>query len=271
MHQILVPFDFSSVARNALDYAVEIALASRSRITLLHVFSVPVIAADELLILPIDNIEAECMDNLNKVKEALLQKHSLEIDCVCKSGFPGEEVSSYAREHHFDLIVAGMNEQASVSEKLLGNTATTLISKSGRPVIVVGSEMRFSGLQRIVLAIAEIEKQDKNLIDAFRKFIADFSANIFVVNVVKDKSLLSSDGKNIGGVALDHWMNNIPHEFHQVVDPDIVSGINSFAESVNADLLVMIPRSHFALMNLIHEPNTRKMVFKLKKPILTLH
>ncbi len=272
MYNILVPIDFSPTSYNALAYAVELAKVSKASLTLIHVFTIPVIAADEILSLPVDAIESDCFSNLNNLKESI-SKHSIpEIECVCKSGFPSDEICSYAREKQVDMIVVGMENNAPYRDKFLGNTTTAIVSKSKCPVLLIGDDMVFRNIRKISLAISHIDKHDQRVVDTFKKFISFFSkVEVLVINVVKDKSKLTFDGKTVDGVDLSHLMGDIGHSFHQVVNEDVIDGINAFSDEMEVDVVVMIPRNHLAIMNLIHLPNTRQMAFKLKQPTLTLH
>ena len=68
MEIILVPTDFSKNASNAIDYAVEIAQLTQAKLILFHVYQVPVVPAEVLIVLPADEMEKDAMEGLKKIE-----------------------------------------------------------------------------------------------------------------------------------------------------------------------------------------------------------
>ena len=67
MKTILVPTDFSKIARNAIDYAVEIAKLTKARLILFHVYHATVVPSEMPIVLPTGEIEKEALDGLKKI------------------------------------------------------------------------------------------------------------------------------------------------------------------------------------------------------------
>lgn len=63
MKTILVPTDFSKIARNAIDYAVEIAKLTKAKLVLFHVYHVPVVPVEIPIVMPIDEVKKETMES----------------------------------------------------------------------------------------------------------------------------------------------------------------------------------------------------------------
>ncbi|MCW3076063.1 MAG: hypothetical protein JWO32_672, partial [Bacteroidetes bacterium] len=108
MKTILLPTDFSDVSDNAIQYAVEMAKLTQSKLILLHVYHVPIITSDTPMVIPsMDELGEECMQNLQKTKSELLLNHSadLQIECVCRCGLEVDEIEEYTQQHKVDLII----------------------------------------------------------------------------------------------------------------------------------------------------------------------
>lgn len=122
MKTILVATDFSKSANNAIDYAVELAKFTKSKLILFHTYHVPVVASEVPVMMPsLDEIEKECMDCLKKIEESipLENRNNLTIECVCKCGFEVDEINLFTEKNKIDLIIVGMQGAGYLSEKTL--------------------------------------------------------------------------------------------------------------------------------------------------------
>ncbi|MBA3705480.1 MAG: universal stress protein, partial [Bacteroidetes bacterium] len=84
MKTILVPTDFSEIACNAINYAVEIAKLTKAKLILFNVYNVPVVPAEIPIALPIDEIEKDVMKGLKKIEKDICLKHGNELVIECK-------------------------------------------------------------------------------------------------------------------------------------------------------------------------------------------
>ena len=107
IERILVPLDFSSASKEALDYAVSLAKQFRAAIHLVHVYppdeasSVP--GAGHLLLQ-----SAEAIERLNEELTGIHRKHVPTFcpeNCHVRTGRPYQEIIGLARQIDADLIV----------------------------------------------------------------------------------------------------------------------------------------------------------------------
>ncbi len=273
MKTILVPTDFSEVAENALDYAVEIAKITKAKLVLFHVFNVPIIPAEIPIVIPTDEMEKDAMNSLKKIEKKLQNKHGskLTIECKSKCGFPVEEINLFAKENKVDLIVVGMEGENFLIEKIIGNITTSLIKKAKCPVLAIDKHVKFKNIKKIALA-CDYNKTDNNTILApLKEFAQVFESHIFILNVTQELETVTTVSKAVEGIKLNHSLQNVNHSFHYAMNEDIIEGINDFVDKMKIDMVVMIPRMHTALHNLFHEPNSKRMAFHTKIPLLALH
>ncbi|MES2131189.1 MAG: universal stress protein, partial [Bacteroidota bacterium] len=111
MKTLLVPTDFSEASNNAIDYAVEIARVTHAKLILFHAYHVPVITTEAVVAIPeFKELEQYALDNLKKAERTIQIKHGSAIvtECICKCGFPVEEIIRFTKGHNIDMIVMGM-------------------------------------------------------------------------------------------------------------------------------------------------------------------
>lgn len=273
--KILVATDFSKIAQNAINYAVEIAKLSKAKLILFHVYNVPVIPAEIPIALPMDEIEKETMLSLKKIEKSIHLKHgkNLSIECKCVCGFPVEEINLFAKENKIDLIVMGMEGEGTgyLTEKLIGSITTALIKKAKCPVLAIDKRVKFKKIKKIVLACDYEETHNKSALAPLKEFSNLFKSHIYVLNVVHELEVAPAMNIAVAGVKLDHSLEDVDHSFHQTRNEDVIEGINDFVDNNKMDMIVMIPRMHTVLKSMFVEPNTKRMAFHTKIPLLALH
>ncbi|NGM70677.1 universal stress protein [Natronolimnobius sp. AArcel1] len=138
-NQILVPFDGSPQAQEALEYSFE--TFPSATVTALYVVTVPegywaAFGSDETITPAIgratENGETILEDAL-ALAEAV--DHDLETDLVI--GEAHNEIIAYADEGAYDTIVMGSHGRDGISRILLGSIAEAVVRRAPVPVVVV--------------------------------------------------------------------------------------------------------------------------------------
>jgi nucleotide-binding universal stress UspA family protein len=129
--KILVPTDFSPHAHEALLTAVELSRRYAATLTLLHVFEPVTYAVPEgyVLYTPIQ------MQELSSVFEQRLAATRVDaegagagrVDTQLRSGAVAPEITDYAREASFDLIVMGTHGRRGFRRLLLGSVTEKVV------------------------------------------------------------------------------------------------------------------------------------------------
>lgn len=65
------------------------------------------------------------------------KKHNIQCNDKILHGPPGPKIVSFARLHHFDLIVMGSRGKGKLAEMLLGSVSNYVVHKSRVPVTIV--------------------------------------------------------------------------------------------------------------------------------------
>src|SRR5687767_1766608 len=129
MQTILVPTDFSDNAKNAVNYAAQLAKKLNASLLLLYAYMLPTPVSE----VPYVMINAEEMqkDNERMAAEAvqkLQSDHGIKASSIVRLGFPSEEIEAIIEDQPVDLIVMGMKGKGAL-EKMMGSTTTATIKK----------------------------------------------------------------------------------------------------------------------------------------------
>jgi nucleotide-binding universal stress UspA family protein len=274
MKTILVPIDFSKAAENAANYAIEIAKITKAKVILFHAYHVPIVPTEVPIVMPeLAELEKDCMAGLLKISARLRSKYkTANIERVVKCGFAVDEINLYAEKHQMDLIVMGMHGAGYLTEKLIGSITTSLIQKANCPVLVIGENVKFKNIKKIVLACDYHETENEKILERLKEFAHLFKSHIYVLHVVPELELAAPVPDVVSDyVKLESTLADTDHSFHYLPNNEIVDGINKFVADDKMDMVVMIPRKHSILKNIFTEPNTKKMAFHSKVPLLALH
>lgn len=146
LQRILVPVDFSSTSRKALQYAVPFATAFDAKVTVLHVIQ-PYTAAPELGYMPPELVASQ-RDLANSVREELGRLCQREFGTgarfqvqVCE-GVPWQEITTAACESDADLIILATHGRTGLKHVLLGSVTERVVRHAPCPVLVVRARER---------------------------------------------------------------------------------------------------------------------------------
>ena len=273
MKTILVPTDFSSISNNATNYAVELAKFTKAKIILFHAFYVPIVTTDVIVVPPMDEIEESNMSVLKNIEKKLHKKYgkNIEIETKCKYGFPIDEINQAIKQYKADLVVMGMHGAGKFSEKFIGSTTTSLIRKSTCPILAIERHVRFKPIKKIAFACDYRAIHKTSILDPLKEIVRLFKSHVNVVNIVPKEEKMPSLDKAVSGVKLEHALEDINHTYYFAQNEDVVNGINDFVAQKKMDMVVMIPRKHSLLNSIFNEPETKRIAFHTKVPLLAIH
>jgi nucleotide-binding universal stress UspA family protein len=135
---ILVPTDFGESSGQAEVLALDLAAQSGAKITLLHVWSVPIPSYAEGLTWPIDALEGAARNGLAEAHARLVTKHPA-TEAVLTAGLTWERILETAKDRGVDLIVMGTHGRRGLPRWFLGSVAEKVVRLSPVPVLTVGA------------------------------------------------------------------------------------------------------------------------------------
>jgi nucleotide-binding universal stress UspA family protein len=245
---ILVPVDFSDIAKNALSHAVQVAKHFNNNLALLHVVEESVLPG--FLSFGKDNASvqttnAQIEERLQEVAADIKTKHGIDCQVVTKTGRIYRTIAETATELGCDSIIMGSNG-ASGFQRVIGSNASRVISHSDVPVVVVKSESHdFRAYKNIVFPLdLTVESRQKvkwaihlgkayhSIINILTYKIGDeFLDNKMMLGLRQVERLLDENG-------IDYKV-----EVLEQLDENFADATLSYAEKVDADLLMIMTQS----------------------------
>jgi nucleotide-binding universal stress UspA family protein len=139
IQHILVPFDFSPYAEQALAYAIGLAKILQARLTLLYVRDTMSwgVAQAEATIPPSvwQELETSLAEDMKKPL-ARVHEAGLQGETVIAEGVPFQTIIDTARDKSVDLIVMGTHGRTGLTHVLMGSVAEKVVRLAPCPVLV---------------------------------------------------------------------------------------------------------------------------------------
>ena len=273
MQRLLVPTDFSDNARNALQYAADLARELDAEVVLLHAYHIPYVHAEMpagMYQSAIDDAQQETEQSLKSVADAVLQPKGLSYRLVGKLGFAVETILSQAEAEQADMIIMGTQGVNGITDIILGSITSSVVDRASLPVLAIPEGYQFSPVKNWVFA-TNYDASDLPALRHLTTMAAAFGATVCVVHVNSNTHYVeqqqSASFKHIIQQEINY--NNITFE---VLEADeVASGIEHYTQTHQVDGLALVKRKRSLLESLFHRSVTTKMGFHSSVPMLAYH
>ncbi|MBI2388398.1 MAG: universal stress protein [Deltaproteobacteria bacterium] len=136
IRHVLIPTDFSETAEAAIDVAIGFAAKFDASMTLLHVYTLPMVAYGDITVFPVVDLETAARSAIDGVLARVRARYP-KTEAVVRQGPPAETIVEVARERGCDLIVIGTHGRRGMSHLFLGSVAERVVRSSHVPVLTV--------------------------------------------------------------------------------------------------------------------------------------
>lgn len=244
---ILVPTDFSQVAENALDHAVQVAKEFGNEICIMHIF-------EESFIGSIwgqknsykDGLVGQMLqEKLDKMVEDIQRNHGVKARSVIDTGRIYDVITEYAAEEENDIESIIMGTQgASGMAQIVGSNASRVIAISEVPVVVVKEKQYAQGYKDIVLPI-DLSLESKQKVWWAIQLAKKFNSTVHIIAIkLTDEFLMNRVKANLHQVEEVLTKNGIEHTSKMLADEEYpgnpADDTLQYAEEINADLIMIM-------------------------------
>ena len=236
--KILIPFNFSKNARNALDFAVDFSKkASETKITLLFI-------ATEENGANLAEIEAQLLELINSYNA---KYSTIELSYIVTTGALVGEILKKNQEIQSDLIIMGTKGSLG-NEELNSTNSSKLIHEAECPVIVVPEGYEHYRFDTITLALDKSDIENPDLLKILLIIARRYNAKIHVLTVYdeNDEDFLK-DRKNEN--VLEYYFERYYATSSAKKSSKIADTIMGYNTKNSIDMLAIIPRNHSKLQN----------------------
>ncbi len=274
MKNLLFPTDFSKPAEHAMDFAVYLAQANDSEITILHVYGSPFVdqyMTPETISAIMHESKIKSETDIKNLKEELSVKHPwLKVNTRVEHGFVVDATLKVAEELKCDYIIMGTKGASGIFDKIIGSNTLGVIEKATCPVWAIPGSTHIKEIKTVMYATDYIG-DDIAAINQILKFSKLVGAETKVVHFHELYEPNISDADNYRKMNLqDHFKaENI--SFINLNRDGVTEGIETYVENQNPNVLVLAMHKRGFWSSLFHSSTTKHFALSSKIPLLTIH
>lgn len=271
MKTIIVATDFSSCAKNAAEYAAEMALSINADLHILHVYEIPVVYMEVPIAMTEEDMTASAEEAMNKLKQELLIKtnNKLNIETQIIIGRFYAELDSVCENKKPYAVVMGSQGTTAAERIFFGGHTVYAMQHLMWPLITVPQGAKFSAIKKIGFACDFNNIGETIPVDEIETMVTGFHAELHVLNTGIEK--VYNPEIVFESARLKESLAGINTYYHFISSNDVDEGIIDFVKTNQIDLLIVIPKRHNLLDKIIHKSHTRQLVLHSHVPVMALH
>ena len=267
MKKILVPTDFSTIADNALNYAIELAAAFKSQLYLCHVYNIHrkvdynwKYGPDEQPYVK----ELEQKMNTTRLKfDEKIKLKGVQLHTILEEDSLFSLFKKKVVEHEIDLIVMGTKGASGFEKVIFGSVAATALEYANVPVLVIPPDHTFQSMKQVILA-TDLADSPTIIRSLLKKVATAFGAHLTVLHV---NSNPNNDTQPADYLAL----TDIETTYREIaLSGSINESINAFIDKNEFDLICMLRRRRNFFESILNKSITKAQVFNSSIPLLVL-
>jgi nucleotide-binding universal stress UspA family protein len=234
---IVVPWDFTRVAENALAHAVKISHMVNDDICLLHIVDTG-IGRQEY---------SEKTALLDRIVAENSKEYNMPITYNISRGSIFSEIAAFVNEKEANLVVMGTHGMKGM-QKITGSWALKVIVKSKVPFIVVQDPPSDQEKYHNIVFPIDFRSENKQKIKMaiFMGKYFESKIQMLVYNSF-DKTLLKKTRNNLNFAVKYLIQNNIEYEIHDMPKGNSAHQTIEYAQKTNADLILIITTKNINL------------------------
>jgi nucleotide-binding universal stress UspA family protein len=271
MKNILIPFDFTEVSRNAIKYAFE-AFSEESEFVILHVLDGNLDLNDPLtytagftradaLVLEMDKLIEELVDELG-IKVSF--RSQLEIGSIVES------LVSIAEKEHFDAIVMGTRDKYDLFDRWFGTVSLGVVKRCGAPVYLIPKGAKYTNYRKVVVA-ADKHLESDDVLDMLMVWNAKYNADMHFLHVLDGKGRNEGYAVNIVEEFFEKKNLTFPFTIVQKEEGEIADTIIDYADDLDMDLQVIVSDKMTWFETITSGSISKQMVLKATKPMMFVY
>ena len=274
MKTIIIPVDFSPVSTNAMNYAVDMALAIDASIMLFNVYQIPVSMTDvPLVMVSVEELKKAAEEKLVELKDAVahITSGKLKIYTESRLGNVVDELEDLCKQLNPFAVVMGTKGTTGLDRVIFGSVTLTAIRHLTSPVICVPPGKEYGkGIKKIGFACDFDQVVKTTPTNNIKEMVKAFDAELHVLNVDFNNRHFKPETPQ-ESLLLHTMLEDVKPVYHFIQHKDIEDGINEFAEKNNLDLIIAIPKKHKLLEGIFKPSSTKQLVFESHVPVMCVH
>jgi nucleotide-binding universal stress UspA family protein len=261
IQNILVPVDFSENSINALKYASDFARVSGAAIYVLHVTDT-------------DSIENDLKGNLapDHLLDLITREdymRGITVKGILEKGNVTRLILAESKANQIDLVIMGTQGAGNMTRNLIGTHTSAVIAKSECMVLAIPSQVTFSHIRKVVMAIDLENRADKLVMDSISLF-QKMEAAVLLVYVGTDKNHKEEHDLEEMAEDLKRTTGYLRIDCTVIHSNNFKESIEKFAMDIDADVIATITHHRNVFESIFDPSQTKQMSYHLNTPLMSI-
>lgn len=271
---ILFPTDFSQNAENAFAFAIDLAKKNGSKISLVHVYEVPLVPPSNIFVSrskTMSYAEELMATAINQKMDELFEKvdmHDVPYECIIQKGDAQRVIQDIAAYNGVDIIVMGTKGETEDRELFMGSVTKNLIQNVYCPVLAIPGDYTAGNIEQIVYT-TDLEDDELNVVKYMEHFSKLFGSKLTILHLDNDVPVKQKQLLEIKNYIETHENANI--SFQDIIVADVISGIEVYIAENEIDILAITTKTTSLIDKIFHRSLTKEVLFHTHIPILAFN
>jgi nucleotide-binding universal stress UspA family protein len=262
------------VSINAVNFAMDMAVAVDASMLLLNVYNIPVAYTDvPVVLISVEELKKSSEARLEELKNRIVHVTSgkIKVYTEARMGNTVDELEELCKRISPFAVVMGAKGKSGIEKVVFGSTTLTAIRHLTWPVICVPPGKEYGkGIKKIGFACDFRHVVETTPVQFIKQMVKEFDAELHVLNVdYKEKHFRPETPEQ--SFLVHNMLEDVKPQYHFINNPDVEDGINEFAETNNLDLVIAIPKKHKLLEGIFKPSSTKQLVFQSHIPVMCVH
>ncbi len=271
MKSILVPTDFSDCAGYATDAAIQLAERFNAKVYLLNSQNLPpywdnLPEGEKLKWAKVNQSIENASKSLNELKDKF---RNIQFGTSATSNSLPVAVAECVEKHGIDLIVLGSHGASGKNEFFIGSNAQKVIRTVHCPTLVIKQPLASIEFKNVVFA-STFQETDMEAFLVFKNIIKHFIPEIHLVYISKSMIGTPAPIQIEAMKPFKQACSPLISHLHIYPDLSVDSGIRSFAEKIDADLISISYHERHPLKRMLIGSNVEAIINHAERPVLTI-
>lgn len=271
MKTIIVATDFSTESKNAARYAAQLALATGSKLLLLHTTQFSVVN-DSLLDVKetLKRMNDEGESEMRHLEEALKSKfEGLKLEKSIREGFTLDVLKELVAAYNVSMVVFSIRNTDNLYEAIFGSTALTVAGSLMCPVLIIPENARFRELKKIAFAFDQKNIPTGTGLHVLAELKKTYDASMRYVNVLEG-IIPQEDDSSLKPVYKILNDKEPRIQFLMQGTRSVPEILTDYVRSHKPNMLVMVSRKRSLFWKIFGTRNTKQIAFNTTVPLLVL-
>jgi nucleotide-binding universal stress UspA family protein len=240
MKTILIPTNFTDIARHATDYALQLYGKNKIKVVLLNAFEQPRTGRTiplSLLDIMRKNSEKGLFEDKLRIEEDF-NHLDIEVEVRAAQGDLSDAIRSVLSQHPIDIIVMGSKGNQELVDMFVESAAARVIKVIDHPMLIVPPIARINSLKHIIFTTDCKPLSDNKILDEMKYLCRENDCDVKVLNISKGDIVKSPEMEK----QIDSYLGSIKHDFNYRKNNDIPTAIYKFIHETDADIVTLVKR-----------------------------